>query len=542
MLKAIHNRSLFFSQALGILIFIVLISISFFGMHSVKNAADKMGEGKDVVADILPPPLYLIESQLLVYTLLHATADEQENLLQSLARLEQDFNTRNRFWQESALDEDLKRSLLGEQRTQGKHFWQLLNGQFIPAIKQGNLERATAIAAELHTIYRAHRVGVDATVTHGNQFATAQLEQLTQTTRMSYWLLLLAALMGCTLVFWLGRPTQQRLLEAGKATAAIAAGALNCPMPNPGNDAIGDLIQRIGSMRDQLSTLVASLQQSAGSLNDQATSLTTLSRQHVDDSQTQVGAAKQVEQVIEQLYALIQEGDAQLQQVSNLTSQSEAHASATRLVIQGVEQVIQAQAHGVKQVSGTIADLAGLSQQISGLAGVIHGIAEQTNLLALNAAIEAARAGEQGRGFAVVADEVRSLANRTGEATTEITTIIGKIQDVSQRAVSEMDTELTRVEQTVGHVADAKQSITRIEQSCGEICLRITQVSTLMGEEKTRIYGISGSIIEMSQLATKVNDNARQAAEEADTVARHSRTLTQQTQHFHLDTPTNFRN
>jgi methyl-accepting chemotaxis protein len=206
-----------------------------------------------------------------------------------------------------------------------------------------------------------------------------------------------------------------------------------------------------------------------------------------------------------------------------------------------VEQVIEAQAHGVKQVSGTIADLAGLSQQISGLAGAIHGIAEQTNLLALNAAIEAARAGEQGRGFAVVADEVRSLANRTGEATTEITTIIGKIQDVSQRAVSEMDTELARVEQTVGHVADAKQSITRIEQSCGEICLRIAQVSALMGEEKTRIYGINDSISEMSQLATKVNDSARQAAEEADIVAQHSRTLTQQTQHFHLDIPASSR-
>ncbi|HHQ4652243.1 TPA: methyl-accepting chemotaxis protein, partial [Aeromonas hydrophila] len=120
MFKAIHDRSLLFSQALGILIFIILISISFFGLYSVKSAADKMGEGKDVVADILPPPLYLIEAQLQVYTLLHAAASEREGLLQSLARLEQEFNDRNRFWQESTLDDQLKQSLLGEQRTQAE--------------------------------------------------------------------------------------------------------------------------------------------------------------------------------------------------------------------------------------------------------------------------------------------------------------------------------------------------------------------------------------------------------------------------------------
>ncbi len=537
MFKAIHDRSLLFSQALGILIFIILISISFFGLYSVKSAADKMGEGKDVVADILPPPLYLIEAQLQVYTLLHAAASEREGLLQSLARLEQEFNDRNRFWQESTLDDQLKQSLLGEQRTQAERFWQLLDSQFIPAVQAGRLEQAAAIAAQLRSLYLAHRLGVDATVTRGSQYAAEQLAQLSLTARMCYWLLLVAALTGCALVFWLGRPTQQRLLAAGKATAAIAEGALDSPMPPPGDDAIGDLIQRIGRMRDQLSTLVAALQQSAGTLHQQATGLSSLSRQHVDDSLAQVDAARQVEEVIEQLQALIQQSDAQLQQVTGMTSGSEAHANATRLVIQEVEQVIRAQADGVRRVSGTIGDLAGLSQQISGLAGAIHGIAEQTNLLALNAAIEAARAGEQGRGFAVVADEVRSLASRTGEATTEITSIIGRIQDTSQRAVNEMDTELARVGKTVEHVADAKQSITRIEEGCGEICQRIDQVGALLEQEKSLIHAINSNVGEMSRLAAKVNDSARHAASEADTVATNSQALTRQTQHFHLAPP-----
>ena len=83
MLKHIHDRSLLFGQILGIMVIITLISISFFGLYSVRSAADQMGQGKDVVADILPPPLYLIESQLQVYTLLHAKPEEREALLQT---------------------------------------------------------------------------------------------------------------------------------------------------------------------------------------------------------------------------------------------------------------------------------------------------------------------------------------------------------------------------------------------------------------------------------------------------------------------------
>ncbi|MFQ2074305.1 methyl-accepting chemotaxis protein [Aeromonas veronii] len=536
MLKHIHDRSLLFGQILGIMVIITLISISFFGLYSVRSAADQMGQGKDVVADILPPPLYLIESQLQVYTLLHAKPEEREALLQTLVRLQQEFESRNRFWQESSLNEPLRELLLGEQKVQGELFWQLLNDKFVPAIKAGDLAQAGAIAARLHTLYNAHRLGVDATVIRGNQYAAEQMAHLANTTRLCYGLLLCAALLGAGLIFWLGRPTQQRLLAAGKATAAIAEGELNRPMPEPGLDAIGELIRQIGAMRDQLATLVESLQRSASTLDDRATSLTAMAQRHTDDSQAQVGAAHHIEQAIEQLTHSIEQAGSQLHQVGEQTLQSAERAQEATIAIHTVEQVIGEQVTGVKQVSHTISDLAGLSQQIAGLAGAIHDIAEQTNLLALNAAIEAARAGEQGRGFAVVADEVRSLATRTGSATTEINTIIGKIQDVSLRAASEMDTELARVEQAVTHTMTARQSVARIAQSCEEINQRIAQVDQLMSDETRLVQGIHHQVGEMSRLAAEANQSASQAAEEATMVAQHARILTRQTHHFHLDT------
>ncbi|MFM5013204.1 methyl-accepting chemotaxis protein [Aeromonas veronii] len=536
MLKHIHDRSLLFGQVLGIMVIITLISISFFGLYSVRSAADQMGQGKDVVADILPPPLYLIESQLQVYTLLHAKPEEREPLLQTLARLQQEFESRNRFWQESSLNEPLRELLLGEQKVQGELFWQLLNDKFVPAIKAGDLAQAGAIAARLHTLYNAHRLGGDATVIHGNQYAAEQMAHLANTTRLCYSLLLCAAMLGAGLIFWLGRPTQQRLLAAGKATAAIAEGELNRPMPEPGLDAIGELIRQIGAMRDQLATLVESLQRSASTLDDRATSLTAMAQRHTDDSQAQVGAAHHIEQAIEQLTHSIEQAGSQLHQVGEQTLQSAERAQEATIAIHTVEQVIGEQVTGVKQVSHTISDLAGLSQQIAGLAGAIHDIAEQTNLLALNAAIEAARAGEQGRGFAVVADEVRSLATRTGSATTEINTIIGKIQDVSLRAANEMDTELARVEQAVTHTMTARQSVARIAQSCEEINQRIAQVDQLMSDETRLVQGIHHQVGEMSRLAAEVNQSASHAAEEATMVAQHARILTRQTHHFHLDT------
>ncbi|MFM5369988.1 methyl-accepting chemotaxis protein [Aeromonas veronii] len=536
MLKHIHDRSLLFGQVLGIMVIITLISISFFGLYSVRSAADQMGQGKDVVADILPPPLYLIESQLQVYTLLHAKPEEREALLQTLVRLQQEFESRNRFWQESSLNEPLRELLLGEQKMQGELFWQLLNDKFVPAIKAGDLAQAGAIAARLHTLYNAHRLGVDTTVIRGNEYAAEQMAHLANTTRLCYGLLLCAALLGAGLIFWLGRPTQQRLLAAGKATAAIAEGELNRPMPEPGLDAIGELIRQIGAMRDQLATLVESLQRSASTLDDRATSLTAMAQRHTDDSQAQVGAAHHIEQAIEQLTHSIEQAGSQLHQVGEQTLQSAERAQEATLAIHTVEQVIGEQVTGVKQVSHTISDLAGLSQQIAGLAGAIHDIAEQTNLLALNAAIEAARAGEQGRGFAVVADEVRSLATRTGSATTEINTIIGKIQDVSLRAANEMDTELARVEQAVTHTMTARQSVARIAQSCEEINQRIAQVDLLMSDETRLVQGIHHQVGEMSRLAAEANQSASQAADEATMVAQHARILTRQTHHFHLDT------
>ncbi len=247
-------------------------------------------------------------------------------------------------------------------------------------------------------------------------------------------------------------------------------------------------------------------------------------------SEQLAAAITQMSQSIRDVADNAHQANALVGEVQQVSASGQQALATTRDSVDRLHQELDAS-------QGVLARLTQDSQKINGILEVIGQIADQTNLLSLNAAIEAARAGEQGRGFAVVADEVRSLASRTGEATTEITSIIGRIQDTSQRAVNEMDTELARVGKTVEHVADAKQSITSIEHGCSEICQRIDQVGALLEQEKSLIHAINSNVGEMSRLAAKVNDSARHAASEADTVATNSQALTRQTQHFHLAPP-----
>jgi methyl-accepting chemotaxis protein len=143
-------------------------------------------------------------------------------------------------------------------------------------------------------------------------------------------------------------------------------------------------------------------------------------------------------------------------------------------------------AHDVQSAAHVIKQLADDSARIGNILDVIRGIAEQTNLLALNAAIEAARAGEQGRGFAVVADEVRNLAQRTHSSTQEIQQMIGAIQTSTERAVAAMTTSRSRAEDAVGQAERAGQSLNSITTAITTISDMNTQIAAAV-EQQTKV-------------------------------------------------------
>ncbi|HHQ4731723.1 TPA: methyl-accepting chemotaxis protein, partial [Aeromonas veronii] len=231
----------------------------------------------------------------------------------------------------------------------------------------------------------------------------------------------------------------------------------------------------------------------------------------------QQGETHQVATAIKELAATSQDMAGNALQAARMTQE------AQNVVGQGedvVERTIKAIDHINREVlrtAGTIGQLEQQCSQIGGVISVIRGIAEQTNLLALNAAIEAARAGEQGRGFAVVADEVRSLANRTQGATVEIQQMIEQLQSGARASVTAMSAASHEAQEGVGLAQEAKQAfgaitekVDRMVDTNAIIASAIEQQGAVVNEIERNVVRISDGSDEALQVANTARDAARQ--------------------------------
>ncbi len=213
---------------------------------------------------------------------------------------------------------------------------------------------------------------------------------------------------------------------------------------------------------------------------------------------------------------------------------------ATQKANQGVAVVGQSIAvmstiaERVQNAASTVGALGVRSEQIGAIIGTIEDIADQTNLLALNAAIEAARAGEQGRGFAVVADEVRALAERTTRATKEIGEMIKAIQKETKDAVTSMEQSVTQVEQGTSHTADSGRSLQEILDIINDVTEQISQIATAAEEQTATTREISSNVMNLNDLA-KQNDHAlHETAVAANDVSRQAEELKELVGQFKL--------
>jgi methyl-accepting chemotaxis protein len=250
--------------------------------------------------------------------------------------------------------------------------------------------------------------------------------------------------------------------------------------------------------------------------------------------QQQHSATDQVATAITEMSATVQEV------ARNASDAADAATEADRNVLQGQEVVqktigaITDLAQDVDNAAHVIRDLSTNSDNIGKVLDVIKGIAEQTNLLALNAAIEAARAGEQGRGFAVVADEVRTLASRTQESTQEIQEMIEKLQDGAGNAVKVMETGCDKAQTTVTLAEDAGAALKAITTSVNDISQMNVQIATAAEEQNAVTEDINRNVVDISSVSDSTAEASNQIETATSSLAVLAAELQQQVDQFRI--------
>jgi methyl-accepting chemotaxis protein len=336
----------------------------------------------------------------------------------------------------------------------------------VSALSAMNFKEADSIRKQvLETTYEKASMGIDALIAYQTEQAKAEYERVSLLTQSIYVLSIAAVLAGVALSVVVGlliaRSINHGVRILDRTAAQLAGGDLTARAEITSKDELGEVGGAFNRMAGDFANVIRELRQSADRVAGASSTLSHTSDRVSEGSKGQIDNAASAAQSIEELNASVKEIAHRAE--GAVTAADEASATSD----QG-QRVVANAVSGIQQVAGTVGQTAALitalgkrSDQIGQIVEVIRGIAEQTNLLALNAAIEAARAGEQGRGFAVVADEVRNLAERTASSTAEISEMIKGFQNETASAVQAMETGSQQME---GGVAQANQALGSLQQ------------------------------------------------------------------------------
>lgn len=510
--------------------FTAVVSTSLYAVRELKVGGPLYSDiklGNDLIADILPPPEYVIEAYLEA-TLAMREPDQLAAHGERLVQLRKDYDERNAFWISSSLSADLKAALVSKSDAEVQKFWKILTDQLLPALKSKDMAGAERAYAQVKDAYTAHRAVIDSIVESANK-QNADMEKLAADRDSSILYILLgvaAAVLAFIAAGLLGvalgvvRPivrmtdTMQKLATGDLAAdipfahrqdeVGSMAGALQVFKQGAIENArlreeqlqkeqeaalakrgalhqMAETVEReTGRSVDAASATTQGVERAASSLSEIARSLSSESQAVAAASTQALGSTQTVSAAAEELSASIREIATQVARTSTVTKSAVA---------------------GREQARSTIQALAGAVKKIAEVSDLIGGIAGQTNLLALNATIEAARAGEAGRGFAVVAAEVKSLSDQTAKSTEEITRLIAEVQASTQAAVDAVET-------MGGHIVEIDGVATSVAAAMEEQDAATREIARSISESASAAKEVSAKIANISRDAASVNERA----------------------------------
>lgn len=337
-------------------------------------------------------------------------------------------------------------------------------------------------------------------------------------TRAAALICLLAVAFSALLAWFIQSTITKPLKEVATALQDIAEGDgdLTRRLTVNSNDEVGELSKWFNIFADKIHSIISRFSETAVNLESSAQALLTVTEktnQGIVRQQTEIDL---VASAVTQMSSTVQEVARNVDAAAKDAEEADSQAGQGQQIVQSTMSAIEVLAGEIQRAADVINSLQQESDNIGSVLDVIGGIAEQTNLLALNAAIEAARAGEQGRGFAVVADEVRTLASRTQTSTQEIQEMIERLQAGAREAVSVMKKGSEQVTTSVGHAEDAGASLHKITSAVAVIKDMSQQIASASKEQSSVTEEINRNVISIAQVANQTSSDSTQIGENSE--------------------------
>jgi methyl-accepting chemotaxis protein len=520
-------KNLRFKTKLTMLIAVALAGLVIFGLVSYRTLgqvkvggpiSNELRTHLELGGDLSPATLDISLGSLVLYRMLNEPNPQK---LRSEAEEFQEFKkgylAAHEKWTQQLPDGKLKQLIAVSVHEPAVRYLETGQKELIPALLHGDRKTAEKVHLTMNADFAANQAAVKEADSLRADLVTQITQKADASATFGLEAMLAVGFVIGSIVFSLGVLIAKGILgplnQVMQVLQAVASNDLTHVVDVDSTDEVGTMGTALNQAIENISSTVKSIAGTAEHVASASEEISSSASLQAQGAETQRDQAAQVATAMQEMASTVFQVSENSNKAADASRQAAETARNGGSIVEGTLAQMQSIAESVHNTATKIEELGKSSDQIGRIAGVIDDIADQTNLLALNAAIEAARAGEQGRGFAVVADEVRKLAERTTTATKEIAQMIKNIQGETKVAVVAMESGTKQVQEGVQSTARAGASLKLIIQKSEEVGEMITHIATAATQQSSASEEVNNNMEQISKLVRESAEGAKQSAE-----------------------------